>query len=78
MKLIITEKPSVAFDVAKGIGGKTEKKDGYLKVGDYCITWCYGHLLEIDDRIAPKEWKIETLPILPDSFSYRVIKGKKK
>jgi len=78
MKLIITEKPSVAFDVAKGIGGKIEKKDGYLKVGDYCITWCFGHLLEIDDSAAPKKWDLESLPILPQKFNYRVIKGKGK
>ena len=78
MKLIITEKPSVAFDVAKGIGGKIEKKDGYLEVGDYCITWCYGHLLEIDDSIAPNKWEMESLPIIPQKFSYRPIKSRKK
>ena len=73
MRLIIAEKPSVAMDYAKALG-KPQRFDGYVKSGDYTITWAVGHLLEIDDDIAPKEWKLENLPIIPDEFKYRPIK----
>lgn len=71
MKLILAEKPSVARDIARALGGG-KQKDGYIEAGEYVITWALGHLLEIDDSIAPKEWKIENLPVFPERFSYRV------
>ena len=77
MKLILTEKPSVAFDVAKALG-KPEKHDGYLKVGDYTVAWLYGHLTEIDDSEYQGKWDVSELPILPEKFKYRVQKGKGK
>ena len=61
MRLALTEKPSVAFDIARGLGKRVEKKNGYLVVGDTVVTWCYGHLLEVDDSILPKEWKLQDL-----------------
>ncbi|MCY0850468.1 type IA DNA topoisomerase [Sulfuracidifex metallicus] len=76
MKLVITEKPSVAMDIAKSLG-KVERKDGYVVAGDYVVTWAYGHLLEIDDSIAPRKWSLEDLPIFPERFKYKVIDGKK-
>ena len=71
MKLILTEKPSVARDIAKALGGG-KPKDGYIEAGEYVITWAMGHLLEIDDSIAPQKWELESLPIFPERFSYRV------
>ena len=71
MKLILAEKPSVARDIAKALGGG-KPKDGYIEAGEYVITWAMGHLLEIDDSIAPQKWEIESLPIFPERFSYRV------
>ncbi|WP_256202147.1 toprim domain-containing protein [Sulfuracidifex metallicus] len=71
MKLVITEKPSVAMDIAKSLG-KIERKDGYVVAGDYVVTWAYGHLLEIDDSIAPRKWSLEDLPIFPERFKYKV------
>jgi len=70
MRLILCEKPSVAREVAKAIG-QASQKDGYIQAGEYLITWAYGHLLEIDDKIAPQKWDLENLPILPERFSYR-------
>ena len=46
MKLVIAEKPSVAQSTAKVIGA-TEKKDGYLQGGDFLVSWCVGHLIEL-------------------------------
>lgn len=68
--LILCEKPSVARQVAQALGRYTQK-DGYIEAGGYLITWAFGHLLEIDDRIAPEKWSLDTLPVLPERFLYR-------
>lgn len=76
VKLIITEKPSVAQDVARAFK-KVERKDGYLRVwdeelGEFFVSWCFGHLFEIDtERIAPRG---EKLPF-PERFEYKLKKG---
>jgi DNA topoisomerase-3 len=44
MIAIITEKPSVAYDIANVLG-VTKKKDGYIEGNGYMITWAYGHLV---------------------------------
>lgn len=73
MRLILAEKPSVARDVARAFSS-WEQKNGYIKandreLGEFYITWCFGHLLEIDtEKIAPKG---EKLPF-PKEFKYRV------
>lgn len=78
MRLVIAEKPSVARDLARVLGA-THRGDGYLEGPGLLISWCIGHLLELDD---PKvynptwsTWRLETLPMVPDSFSLRVRKG---
>ena len=45
-KLIITEKPSVAQDFAK-VFRVAGRNNGYIENGEYVITWCVGHLVEI-------------------------------
>ena len=75
MKLIITEKPSVAQSLARVIGAD-KRQDGYLEGGGYLVSWCVGHLVELsaperyDERFA--KWKLEDLPILPEHFLYEV------
>jgi len=76
MRLILCEKPSVAQDFAKALGGI--KKDGYFEAKGYIITWAYGHLFEIDDSIAPQKWSLEDLPIFPEKFSYKLRQGSGK
>ncbi len=68
--LILCEKPSVARQVAQALG-KFTQRDGYIEVGEYIVTWAYGHLLEVDDSIAPEKWSLDTLPVLPERFLYR-------
>lgn len=75
MKVVLAEKPSVAMDLGKGLGS-IERHNGYIKVGEYYITWAVGHLAEIDEEIAPKQWRIDTLPILPETFNYKVTQDK--
>jgi len=74
--LILTEKPSQARDIARAL--KCQKKEGYFVCGNFLITWAFGHLFEIDDSIAPKEWSLETLPIFPEKFKLKLKKGAKK
>ena len=76
--LIITEKPSVANDIAKALGGFTEH-DGWFENDDFVLTFAVGHLFEllppeeIDDRY--KRWTLDVLPILPDEFRYKPKQG---
>jgi DNA topoisomerase-3 len=70
MKVILTEKPSVAKDIAKALGSYTQNKD-HIKAGEYVIVWAVGHLLEIDDSVAPEKWDLESLPIFPEKFLYK-------
>ncbi|MCX7716007.1 MAG: toprim domain-containing protein, partial [Endomicrobia bacterium] len=77
-QLILCEKPSVAMDFAKGLGNNFKKKDGYLENDKYIITWAYGHLCELKDpedyNPELKVWKMDTLPIFPEKFEYKVNK----
>ncbi|GAB6077343.1 DNA topoisomerase [Hydrogenobaculum acidophilum] len=77
-RLILAEKPSVAKDIASALCKSLDKdasKKGYFECKDrnLYITWAIGHLVEIDDEIAPRKWSLETLPILPETFKYKVI-----
>ncbi len=78
-KLVIAEKPSVAQSIAKVLG-VTEKKDGYLENGDYIISWCIGHLVGLDEPESYgeeyKKW--DKLPIIPESYNYKVKESTKK
>ena len=47
MNLVITEKPSVAQSIAAVLGA-TKRHDGYLEGSNYIVSWCIGHLVELD------------------------------
>ena len=79
MKLLITEKPSVAMEFAKVLNVNPAKKNGYLEGNGWIITWCYGHLItmsypEVYDENL-KFWRLDTLPFLPKEWKYEVISG---
>ena len=73
-RLVIAEKPSVARDMAKALGGFHDEEE-YLESEDYLITWAVGHLVEFipPDEIDPKYkfWMLEDLPIIPDKFELK-------
>src|SRR5919202_700389 len=73
MRLSITEKPSKGRDVAAALGVPT-RRDGYLEGTHDLVTWCVGHLVELDEPEAYdptlKQWRMEALPIFPDPFTY--------
>ncbi len=76
--LIITEKPSVAADIAKTLKG-FEKHKEYYESENYYLTWAVGHLVEflepedIDKKY--KRWLLADLPLLPEKFEYKAKKG---
>jgi DNA topoisomerase-3 len=73
MRLIITEKPSMGRDVAAALNA-TRRGEGFIEGTNDIITWCVGHLVELDDPESYdpklKQWRMDTLPILPESFKY--------
>lgn len=72
-RLIVTEKPSVARDIAKVLGIQGRGQGVLGGRGPVRITWCLGHLTELaepgayDDKW--KSWRAETLPMLPEEFT---------
>ena len=79
MKLIITEKPSVAKSIASALGAKSGA-DGYFQGNALIVSWCVGHLVSpmdaagYDERF--KKWRYDDLPILPEPFRYVLAPGK--
>src|SRR5213595_3508891 len=68
--LIITEKPSVASDIAKALGGFKKGKD-YYENEKYLISWAVGHLFTLAVPASMKEqdkWDMKKLPIMPMEF----------
>ena len=75
-KLILTEKPSVAADIAEALGGFTKTKEHYESDNAY-ITWAVGHLVTLaepeDYDKAYKYWTLQSLPIIPQIFQLKPI-----
>ena len=74
--LVIAEKPSVANDIARALGGFTRHGD-YFESDEYVVTSAVGHLLEL---IAPAEfevkrgkWSFNHLPVIPPHFDLQPI-----
>lgn len=82
MKLIIAEKPELARAIAEAIPGTKNKKDGYIEVGEYCVTWAAGHLLKLYDPQdydeKYKKWVLSDLPINFENWKKKIIDGKGK
>ena len=87
MKIVIAEKPDQAVKLAAPFS--YTKKTGYLEVkpniyfpNGALITWAIGHLCELkapeEYNSTWKKWTLETLPIIPDRFEYKVTKSKYK
>jgi len=74
--VILTEKPSVAKDVAAALGAASAGSRGeWYESGRIAITWSFGHLLEAfephDYNPAWQEWKLGLLPVIPANFAFR-------
>ena len=78
-RLIIAEKPSVAADIARALGGFTRQGD-HFESKDYVLCSAVGHLLELR---APEEhdprsgrWTFKHLPVIPPKFDLEPIDEK--
>lgn len=76
MKVVITEKPSVARDIAKVLK-ITDKKNGFIEGRGCAVTWAFGHLVTLQEpgEYDPelKRWSLDTLPFVPDEFRLKLI-----
>ena len=74
--LIIAEKPSVANDIAKALGGFT-KHDDYFESDNYVLSSAVGHLLEItvpeEYDVKRGKWSFTHLPMIPPHFALNPI-----
>ncbi|MDR3482116.1 MAG: DNA topoisomerase III [Burkholderiaceae bacterium] len=74
--LIIAEKPSVANDIAKTLGGFT-KHDEYFESEHYVLSSAVGHLLEIavpeEYDVKRGKWSFAHLPMIPPHFALNPI-----
>ncbi len=70
-KLIIAEKPSVASDIARALGGFARKGD-YFESDRFVISSAVGHLLELavpeEHDVKRGKWSFKHLPVLPPRF----------
>jgi len=70
--LIIAEKPSVALDISRALGGFTREGD-YFENEQYVLASSIGHLLTL---VAPNDpvrgkWSFAHLPVIPPQFELK-------
>jgi len=74
--LIIAEKPSVAADIARALGGFTKQQD-YFESDEYVLSSAVGHLLELHEpeeyEVKRGKWSFAHLPVIPPEFALRPI-----
>jgi DNA topoisomerase-3 len=73
-RLIIAEKPSVAADIARSLGGFS-RHDDYFESDKYVLSSAIGHLLEIgapdEEEVKRGKWTFTHLPVIPSRFALR-------
>jgi len=76
VQLVIAEKPSVARDLARVLGLRPSGKS-HFESGDRVITWCIGHLVELEEPASYdgrwKAWRMDSLPMVPAEFRLRAV-----
>ncbi len=74
--LIIAEKPSVAADIARALGGFTRHAD-YFESDRYVLSSAIGHLLELgmpeEEEVKRGKWTFAHLPAIPSKFALKPI-----
>lgn len=73
---VVTEKPSVARDIAQVLGART-RGEGVLTGNGYVVTWAIGHLVALaqphEIRGEWKRWAREDLPLVPETWPLVVL-----
>ncbi len=76
MRLCITEKKSVAGDIAAIIGANS-LRDGFYEGDGVRVTWTIGHLCCLwephDYHPEWKRWYLSQLPMLPEKYDIKII-----
>lgn len=76
MIVCVTEKPSVARDIATIVGAK-DRRDGYYEGNGYQVTWTFGHLCTLKEPADYtdnwKRWSLGALPMIPERFGIKLI-----
>ena len=74
--LIIAEKPSVAADIAKALGGFTRTGE-FFESDDFVLSSAVGHLVEIaapeQFEVKRGKWSFAHLPVIPPHFDVQPI-----
>jgi DNA topoisomerase-3 len=74
--LIIAEKPSVAADIARALGGFTRQGD-HFESDEYVLSSAIGHLVEIGApeqfEVKRGKWSFANLPVIPPHFDLKPI-----
>jgi DNA topoisomerase-3 len=75
-KLIIAEKPSVAQDITRALGGFARSGD-YFESDEYVLSSAIGHLLELavpeEYEVKRGKWSFAHLPVIPPHFTLNPI-----
>jgi DNA topoisomerase III len=75
-QLIIAEKPSVAQDIARALGGFTKEKD-FFESEHYVLSSAVGHLLELtlpeEFEVKRGKWSFANLPVIPPHFALKPV-----
>src|SRR5215813_5274789 len=78
--LIIAEKPSVANDIARALGG-FHKEGDHFESDKYVISSALGHLVELalpaELDVKRGKWSFANLPIIPEEFHLKPIEKTK-
>jgi DNA topoisomerase III len=74
--LIIAEKPSVAGDISRALGGFKKHAD-YYESDEFVVSSAVGHLLELIEpekfQVKRGKWTFKQLPVIPTSFDLKPI-----
>ena len=75
--VIIAEKPSMAIDIARALGGFKKDPRGFWENSEYILASAVGHMATLkepeDYDPAWKRWSLKSLPIIPSQFGLKVI-----
>ena len=74
--LVIAEKPSVAVDITRALGGfSNDKNKDFFESEEFVVSSAMGHLLEICPppgvESAKGKWSLANLPVIPKTFSLK-------
>jgi DNA topoisomerase III len=79
--LIIAEKPSVAADIARALGGCEKRHDDYFESDQFVVSSAIGHLLELQVpeayEVKRGKWSFAQLPVIPPHFDLKPIERRR-